>query len=177
VYQFDHTVDSPPIHHPRFIFERKRISTAAGPDSESLSSLVEQHDKQNIHPNLLLKFDIECDEWLIFEKAPPEILRRFSQMVGEFHFFEGLSADVRWRRLITRVLTKLTDDYAVIHVHANNWGDFHRVGDLILPNSLEITFVNRGVYSVCETDEIFPGPMDAPNLPDRPDVYLGTFRF
>jgi len=177
VYQFDHTVDSPPIQNPRFVFAKKRISTEAGVDTESLSSLVERHDRQNIHPNLLLKLDIECDEWLILEKAPPEILRRFSQIVGEFHFLEGLSADVRWRRLITRVLKKVTDDYAVIHLHASNWGDFHAVGDLIFPNTFEITFANRSVYSVSETNETFPGPMDAPNLPDRPDVDLGTFRF
>lgn len=176
VYQFDHTVDGPPIHDPRFIFARKRISTEIGPGSESLSSLVKQHDKQNTHPNLLLKFDIECDEWLILDNAPTEILRRFSQIVGEFHFFEGFSADCRWRRLITRVLKKLTDYYAVIHVHANNWGDFHTVDDLVLPNSLEITFANRAVYSLTETNETFPGPMDAPNLPDRPDVSLDIFK-
>jgi hypothetical protein len=173
VYQFDHTIDRPPItDNSRLIFAKKRISTEAGPDSESLCSLVAQHDKHNIDPNILLKIDIECDEWAIFDKAPSEILRRFSQIVGEFHFFEGFSADARCRRLINRVLRKLVDSYAVIHIHANNHGDFHKAGNLAFPNVLEITFANRNLYSFSETDETFPGPLDAPNDPNRPDVHL-----
>jgi hypothetical protein len=175
VYQFDHTVDSPPITDPRLIFSRKRISLEVGPDSESLISLVEQYDNHNIDPNILLKIDIECDEWLVFDKAPPDILRRFSQIVGEFHFFEGFSADARWRRLISRVLTKLTNDFAVIHVHANNYGDFHNIGHLTFPNVFEITFANRSLYSFYETEETIPGPLDAPNDPSRPDVHLDIF--
>jgi hypothetical protein len=136
---------------------------------------LERHDKHNIEPNILLKLDIECDEWAILDKAPREVLNRFAQIVGEFHFFEGYSADIRWRRLITRVLKKLTDDYAVIHVHANNYGDFHTLGSLTLPNVFEITFANRALYSFYRTDESFPGPLDAPNDPSRPDVHLDMF--
>jgi hypothetical protein len=175
VYQFDHTVDKPPITDSRLVFAKKKVSTEYGHDSESLSSLLERHDKHNIEPNILLKLDIECDEWAIFDKASREVLSRFAQIVGEFHFFEGYSADIRWRRLITRVLKKLTDDYAVIHVHANNYGDFHTIGGLTLPNVLEITFANRALYSFYKADESFPGPLDAPNDPGRPDVHLDIF--
>jgi hypothetical protein len=175
VYQFDHTVDKPPITDSRLVFTKKKISTESGLDSESLSSLLKRHDKHNIEPNIILKLDIECDEWAILDKAPREVLRRFAQIVGEFHFFEGYSADIRWRRLITRVLKKLTDDYAVIHVHANNYGDFHTLGSLTLPNVFEITFANRTLYSFFRTDESFPGLLDAPNDPSRPDVHLDMF--
>jgi hypothetical protein len=176
VYQFDHTVDAPITDNPRLIFARKRIFTEAGPESESLSSLIEQHDKQNTKPNILLKIDIENDEWAVFDTTPPEILNRFSQIVGEFHYLQGLS-DVHWRQLFTRVLEKLSDAYAVIHVHANNMGGFSNVANVIFPNVLEITFANRSMYSFSETDEIFPGALDAPNDPSRPDMHLGSFRY
>jgi hypothetical protein len=176
VYQFDHTVEAPVIDNPRLIFARKKISTEAGPESESLSSLIKRHDKQNANPNLLLKIDIENDEWAVFDTTPPEILNRFSQIVGEFHYLQGLS-DVHWRQLFTRVLGKLSYAYAVIHVHANNIGGFSNVANVIFPNVLEITFANRSMYSFSETNEIFPGPLDAPNDPTRPDLHLGSFRF
>jgi SAM-dependent methyltransferase len=176
VYQFDHTVDAPFVDNPRLIFAKKEISTEAGPASESLSSLVKRHDKQHSHPNILLKIDIECNEWAVFDSTPPEILSRFSQIVGEFHYFQAFS-DVKWRRLFARVLEKLSNAYAVIHVHPNNYAGFSNVSNVVVPNVLEITFANRSIYSFSETDEIFPGPLDRPNDPSRPDMHLGSFRF
>jgi SAM-dependent methyltransferase len=176
VYQFDHTVDAPVTDNPRLIFARKKISPEAGPDSESLLSLVSRHDKRNAHANILLKIDIECSEWAVFDSTPPEVLSRFSQIVGEFHYFQGFS-DVHWRQLFASVLKKLSKAYAVVHVHANNYAGFSNIANVIVPNVLEITFANRGLYSFSETDEVFPGPLDVPNDPSRPDMHLGTFRF
>jgi hypothetical protein len=176
VYQFDHTVDAPITDNARLIFARKRICTEAGPEGESLPSLIQQHDKRNAKPNILLKIDIENDEWAVFDTTPPEILNRFSQIVGEFHYLQSLS-NVDLRQLFTRVLEKLSKAYAVVHVHANNFGGFSNVANIIFPNVLEITFANRSMYSFSETDEIFPGPLDAPNDPSHPDLHLGSFRF
>jgi hypothetical protein len=102
VYQFDHTVDAPITNNARLIFERKKISTEAGPDSESLTSLIERHDKRNANPNILLKIDIENNEWAVFDTTPSELLNRFSQIVGEFHYFQDFS-DAHWRQLFACV--------------------------------------------------------------------------
>jgi hypothetical protein len=176
VYQFDHTVDAPITDNARLIFARKRISPEASAESESLSSLVKRHDRHSTRPNILLKIDIENNEWAVFDATSPEILNRFSQIVGEFHYLQGFS-DAGWRQLFNRVLTKLSDAYAVVHVHANNVAGFSNVANVIFPNVLEITFVNRSIYRLLETDEIFPGALDAPNDPSRPDMHLGSFRF
>jgi FkbM family methyltransferase len=176
VYQFDHTVDAPITDNARLIFARKKIATQGGPDSETLPSLIERHDKHNASPNILMKLDIEADEWAVFDATPPEMLCRFSQIVGEFHYFQGL-ADPQWRHLIARALQKLSNHYAVVHVHANNYAGFSNIANVVVPNVLEITFANRRIYSFTQTDEIFPGPLDEPNDPSRPDMYLGSFRF
>jgi hypothetical protein len=47
----------------------------------------------------------------------------------------------------------------------------------MIPSVFEVTYANRGMYSIVETDEIFPGPLDTPNDPSRPDMHLGNFRF
>jgi hypothetical protein len=176
VYQFDHTVEAPETENPRLVFARKRICPEAGAESETLLSLVKQHDKQNVCPNLILKIDIEGDEWAVFDATPPDMLTRFSQIVGEFHYFQAFD-DFNWRQIFHRVLTKLSDAYGIVHVHANNYAGFSNVCNVVFPNVLEITFANRNVYSFSETDEIFPGPLDSPNDPGRPDMHLGSFRF
>ncbi len=176
IYEFDHTVDAPVTDNARLIFARKRISTEVGPDSESVPSLINRYDKQNVHPNILLKIDIENDEWAVFDATPPEMLKRFSQIVVEFHFFNSFS-DFHWRRLYARVFKKMSEAYAVVHVHANNFGGVSNVANVVVPNVIEITFANRDVYSFSETDEIFPGSLDVPNDPNHPDIHLGSFRF
>jgi hypothetical protein len=176
VYQFDHTVDAPITDNTRLVFAKKRIASEAGPESESLSSLVSRYDTQHRIPNILLKLDIERDEWAVFDSTPGDVLSRFSQIVGEFHYFEGF-AYPDWRQLCSRVLKKLSDIYAVVHVHANNFADLSNIANVIIPNVLEITFANRSLYSFSDTDEIFPGPLDTPNDPSRPDIHLGSFRF
>jgi hypothetical protein len=176
VYQFDHTVDAPITDNARLIFAKKRISSEVGPETESLSSLVGRHDRRHPRPNILLKIDIETEEWAVFDTTPPEILDRFTQIVGEFHYLQGFS-DVNWQLLFRRVLQKLSYAYGVVHVHANNYGGFSSVANVIFPNVLEITFANRSMYSFVETDEMFPGPLDTPNDPSHPDLHLGSFRF
>ena len=177
VYQFDPTIDSPPATDNRgLIFAKKKISGQAGPDSESLASLVTLHDKRNSHPNIMVKMDIENDEWTVFDQTSPEILARFCQIVVEFHFFNN-PLDNYWRQIYARVFKKISDLYGVVHVHANNYGEFINVGNVMIPNVFEVTFANRSIYSFKDTDEIFPGPLDRPNNPTCPDMYLGSFRF
>jgi FkbM family methyltransferase len=176
VYQFDHTIDAPITDHARLIFAKKKIAAQAGLNQETLAALIEHHDKQKKSPNIILKIDIENDEWMVFDATPSELLSRCSQIVGEFHYLEGL-ADSDWRQLFARVLKKLSEAYAVVHVHANNHAGFSNIANVVIPNVLEITFANRTLYSFSETDEVFPGPLDEPNNPSRPDMYLGSFRF
>jgi hypothetical protein len=129
-----------------------------------------------MRPNLLLKIDIENDEWAVFDSTPLELLGRFSQIVVEFHFFTSPS-DFNWRQLYGRVLRKMSHEYAVVHVHANNFGGFSNVANVVIPNVFEITYAKRGIYSFEVTDEVFPGPLDSPNDPGHPDLHLGSFRF
>jgi hypothetical protein len=177
IYQYDPSIDSPPVtDNPRLIFTKKKISSRDANDSDSLSSLVARHDKRLSRPNILVKMDIENSEWLLFDETPSDVLSRFSQMVVEFHL-RNHPLNSYWRDIYARVFQKLSDLYAVVHVHGNNFGKFINVGNVMLPKSFEVTFANRNMYSFVESNELFPGPLDAPNNPTYPDMYLGNFRF
>jgi hypothetical protein len=176
IYQFDHTVDAPLPHDERMIFAKKMIATDRGPDRETLEDLVAQHDKGAERPNLLLKMDIECAEWRVFQETSGTALGRFSQIVCELHAFQNLWEE-GWRRGVRDALEKLNEQYAVVHIHGNVCGGISSVAGVLIPNVLEATFVNRALYEVEETDETFPGPLDLSCDPRQADLYLGTFRF
>ena len=157
-------------------FEKKMIGPVSSPTVQSLADLVRAHDRRELRPNLLLKMDIEIHEWDVLNATDPALLSRFSQIVCELHYFQSLErAD--WRRKIHGALSRLQESYAVVHVHANTVGEASIIAGVFTPHVLEVTFANRRLYTLEETDETFPGPLDVSCASDEPDIWLGSFRY
>ena len=97
VYQFDGTVDGPPVDNPNFHFEKKMIMPWTSDSTENIETLVARHDKGLKKPNIILKIDIEHGEWPVFEATTTHAISRFSQIIAEFHGFDYLE-DPSWRR-------------------------------------------------------------------------------
>lgn len=176
IYQFDHTVEDPAPDDHRFVFAQKMIAPTAGPGAVTIADLVRGHDKGEDRPNIFLKMDIENAEWLSILATPRAELSRFSQIVCELHYFQGL-AHPGHRAAVYEALSRLNDDYAVVHVHANNYAGWADIANVILPCVMEVTFANRALFQFEETDEMFPTRMDASCDPAKPDMFLGAFRF
>ena len=174
VHQFDHTSESPPAAHPLITFHKLRVAAEDTPDSRTLDTLV-AHFLPSAQ-KAVLKMDIERDEWPVFAAASVETLGRFSQIVCEFHGFHLLSEPSRYDYALT-VISKLKMLFEVVHVHGNNAHPMVNVSDVMLPRILEVSLASRRHYQFEETSEIFPTPLDQPNLPERPDLQLGCFKF
>lgn len=175
VEQFDHSVERAPSNHRLLRFHRKMISANATFDRTTVSDLVAAHSKLAA-PDLILKMDIENGEWDVFDHTPEAILAKFAQIVCEFHNMSHLT-DSTFRERARRVLEKLHEYFAPIHVHGNNCCRMINVCNISLPDFLEVTFASRSRYSFVENNETFPTPLDAPNCPRLPEIILGTFRF
>lgn len=175
VYQFDHTVDGPPIQSSKFVFFKQRVSFKEGPAQISINALLGSRVASG-ETDLLLKMDIESDEWDVLDSADPALLAHCRQFVCEFHHLDRL-ADKDFRDRALRCYAKLAEIFFVCHVHANNCGNLFNVGNIALPESLEVTFANKNRYAARETAELFPGPLDMPNQEGRADIFLGSFRF
>lgn len=176
VYQFDHTVDAPRPRDPRMIFEKKMIGVDREDYVETLSALIRRHDRGETKPNIFLKIDIEDWEWPVFDVTEDRDLRRVRQITGELHGFEFFHYKPWWQRT-QRVLKKLSKQFALVHVHANNSAAITSIDNMLLPNVLEMTFVNRDVYRIAPSNERFPAALDTPCDPRQPEIALGAFSF
>lgn len=167
IFQYDHTVDGPPIDHPNFHFRKQAIDTGEG----SLKKIL-QRNRHFFNHDLFLNMDIEGHEFEVIPSTPQATLDRFSQIVIEIHWLTKISDDQYYARVIETLQT-LRRSHEVIHVHANNWGYFGNLGGVGLPDSFELTLVKRSLHSFecCEKD--FPTELDRPCNPDRPDYPLG----
>lgn len=175
IYQFDHTVDAPPIENPFFKFRKNGIGAKDNGVFLSIASIL----KQNGHlesKDLILKIDIECAEWEVFDDLSTSIFVCFDQIVVELHSFLRLR-EHDWLSRAQRVLGKLYQSHVPFHVHANNWGDFQIIEGIPIPDVIEVSYLRRDRHVIKPSSEFYPTPLDFPCHPDRPDIMLGSFRF
>ena len=159
VYQYDHTVDDPRPNDPRLVFHKKMIGVEERAGIETLPALVRRHDRGQQRPNIFLKIDIEGWEWPVFDEIDEADLGRIRQITGEFHGFEFFRYPV-WRERMVRAMTKVARRFALVHVHANNCASTTVVDGIMLPNVLELTFLNRACYATEPSGERFPSVLD-----------------
>lgn len=177
VFQFDYTINSPPTHHKLCKFSKLKIVASEPSNATEISiSDILRKCKIESDDDLLLKIDIEGAEWEIFSAVDDAILRQFRQIICEFHDFYRIGHAL-WRRRAFHVFEKLTKTHCVVHVHANNYDAMINVRGVTIPEVLEMTFVRRKDYQICNSREEFPTELDRPNDPNAPDIVLGNFTF
>lgn len=164
IFQYDHTVDGPPVGHDQFNFHKIKVATQDGPQATSLDSIV---SKNHISApgSSFLKMDIEGDEWDVFLSTSDETLDKFSQIVCELHDLHLIVNDDFHKKVI-QTLNKLTQKFEVTHIHGNNYAPLLiSPGLCAIPQVIEVSFANRKLFSFTESREHLPGPLDAPCNP------------
>lgn len=163
VNMFDHTIDALPCEHRLFTFTRRGLAPKdSPPDFLSLESILATADKSD---DLILKMDIEGDEWPVLAASPESLLYRFRQIVIEMHGFTSFSSHEEVQRKI-KALERLNCHHQVVHVHANNNAPYEIIGGLPFPDVLEVTYARKKDFGEFK---IFDGKYPRPEL-DRPNV-------
>ncbi len=173
VDQFDHSILETPTSHRLLNFSRKKISAHRSADAATLEDIVVPYSRPGL-PDLILKMDIEGDEWEVLDNTSAETLSRFAQVICEYHSFHLLRQS-QFQMRARRVLEKLGRLFFVIHTHANNFGGFSTMADKVIPHVLEVTYANRARYKVEASDESLPTPLDFPCDPYAEEIALEFF--
>jgi len=177
VFQYDHTVDAPPVVHPNFRHFKVGITDddALAPDMKRLDSLMRDNGHAD-RDDMVLKVDIEGYEWDSLEVLDSSTFAAFRQIVVEFHGLRLLDIG-SFRERAHRVFSTMRRTHEVIHVHANNFAGMCIVKGIPIADCVEVTFVNRKFHSFIPSRDCFPGNLDSPNDPHRVDLVLGPFFF
>lgn len=120
---------------------------------------------------MILKVDIEGAEYDVFANLDDAILKKFRQIVIEFHKL----TDPSMKEKITTAVSNLNKTHQLVHIHANNWGHYSLCAGKLLPELLECTYVNKDNYQFVDNTRSFPTILDQPNNIRRPDVFLGRW--
>lgn len=177
VEAFDPFIPALPKEHKRFTFHKYGIGLKYRP----ITGVIK---------NSLLKMDTEWDEWGAFQLLSEEELKKFNQILVEFHlvhmeprgglspYFHQLYNEVCYRvnedlfAQYCEILKRLLNWFIIFHIHANNSLPLTDVDGWWLPPLLEVSMVRKDfVKRAAPTKASFPTPgLDFPNKTDRPDI-------
>jgi hypothetical protein len=117
--------------------------------------------------SLLLKIDVEAAEWDIFAEEPVENMRKFREIVVEYHWISKTEN----HDLYAKAVKKIEDaGFAVAHLHGNNFGGgLQEFGEYEIPNVLEVTYIQKPTQG-CAADLPYHLDLDEPNNANSPEL-------
>jgi hypothetical protein len=165
IHLYDHTVDDipSPVHNALFWKE------AIGYVEKGAVTLEEALTRLNPAASVILKMDIEGNEWEVL--ANTVSLESFKQIVIEFHGLHNLTSIEHFVRM-TSTFQKLHAIHAPIHLHANNYAPAAVIGNCLVPDVIEVTYLNRANYNMHPIEPSPGSEFDNPNSPLLPEIAL-----
>jgi len=135
-FGFDGTIQNYPYEYTNKIsFIKKNIGTVDDDNQTNLSYLISKYD------NIFLKMDIEGGEYHWLWTITEEQLKKFKQIVFEFHGINDDSWGIIYQAKVI-CLEKLKQTHYLIHVHGNN----HSGSTNGIPDVVELTYVNKKYF-------------------------------
>lgn len=171
VNQFDCTVDTSKCRTCKFFkkcivsADRQHHKAHLETDDWSLQqALAATGQAEARDGSLLMKMDIEKSEWPLFAFESSESLRKFGELIVEFHNLNN----VRLHPVYLAAMQHIRDaGLKVVHLHGNNNRGMFEAGNQSIPQVVEVTFVQRSERSGgCLEDQQY-NELDAPNLTPR----------
>lgn len=140
----------------------------------NLSNFLKRIDKLD-STSLLLKIDIEGNEFKILSTVSKEILEKFAILVIEFHNLEELFVS-RARQSEVKEILQLFENYVNIFSKANNCGGQFSYLGINFPRIVEVSLLrndwfNKNKFEKLNNYEIVPFK----NCPNRKQIYLPKF--
>ena len=165
VFMYDHTINKLPFENSKFHWEKIGLTGIKNNNNmKTLSELIEEngHSKER---NMILKVDIESNEWDVFQYLPINNLRQFKYIVGEFHF--SSSNKVKYYNILKKILVT----HQIFHIHCNNCGRIIKLNGYFICKFFEISFVQKEGYEFTEDNNIYPiEGLDYKNCKDKEDT-------
>lgn len=170
----DFSVEDLPVPIPNSTLIRKKVVSRVQSSLKEISF----SELLNCYPSnesLLVKVDIEGDEWEIFSEIDWSQHPNVIQLVVEFH---GLLQKAKNGQLdlMLYVVKSLRQSFSVVNFHPNNYGQFEIFLNVPVPDVIEITFVKTALIDASKKSDTRHS-LNAPNNPFMPEIQIPFVSF
>jgi len=173
---FDGTINDLPAKNNAITFYKLNIGPDNNDKNTNLHDIIEKYD------NIFLKMDIETYEFRWFHSLKEEHIRKFKQIVIEFHFpfttnnFHNLDVNMPVAYKMD-VFKKLAQTHKLIHFHGNNCCGTTVYENIVTPNVFECTYLRNDIQISDELNsDPIPSNLDFKNT-GNPEIKLNWYPF
>ena len=175
VFMYDMTIEKLPYENEKFHFFKEGIGGVKdeAKSLDTLDNFIARNGHQN-NSNMILKMDVEGAEWNFLETVSAGTMRKFEQIVFEFHDLTSPKTFAAMERIIN-LIDKINVTHTLVHLHGNNNKHFINIENIgIVPDVLELSYLRTEHHKFHDDREIFlPSRLDIPNDQSMPDIPLG----
>ena len=167
----DAAVERPAADFP-FEFDRKFVGAHNDDTFMTLDAWFHRYlDGDHETGDMLLQMDIEGAEYQTLLSAPDALLAKFRIIAIEFHHLFKMLDYVAFP-IIDAAFRKLLTTHVVVHAHPNNNQGAVKIGDVVIPDVMEMAFLRRDRAKRLSPATTFPHPLDLDCDPDRQPLVL-----
>lgn len=177
VFEYDCTNPKVPAKCPQcdLRFKLECINSNTAKPRNMFATLTQQLQRnghsQVAQASLLLKIDVEGAEWSVFAEEPIDNLRKFREIIVEFHNLGDVGKHPVALRAVHNILRA---GFAVNHIHGNNWAGEAHFGNYAIPTVLEVTYLQRSNAGSKCVDHSTLLPEDAVNNENVKELQTAT---
>ena len=168
IYMADKTVERPNLSKENYEFLKKNIGTYEDDETITLDAWINNYKVQS---DILLQMDIEGSEYEAINSISESNLQKIQIMVIEFHHFEQVLTKMG-HLVINSALQKILKYFDVAHIHPNNCCGSYKIREMVIPSTLEITFLNKDLTLKKEKIDEMPNKLDYKNVENKADIFL-----
>ena len=165
-YLFDHTINKSPWEKDLLKYTPEGLGF-----DDKCKDFLDHYEQFSLKKDVLLKIDIEGNEYSYFENTDLEKISKVtSGLLLEIHWINTPNILDRFINL----MNQLNQYFILNHIHGNNYGTVWNYKSYILPNVLELSFINKK-YNLNPVKDKISYPilnLDYPNNPSSPDINL-----
>jgi hypothetical protein len=170
----DYSVESAPIKNDLFDFEKKYLGLKNNEIFMTLESWISK--KAPSQSDFILQMDIEGAEYGVILESNSDTFKKFRILVIEFHGLDSLFDRLGFE-LIELAFTKILKNFEIIHIHPNNCCKPIEYNGIVVPPSMEFTFLRKDRISQRRKSLFSPHKLDRKNVAKKADFPLPTCWF
>ena len=148
-------------------FFKKKLSLFSNENQITINDWIDNKDEE-----IILKIDIEGDEYMNLASITNEKLMKVRILIVELHDLRNLR-NLIFLRNFDKIISKLIQFFYPCHLHINNMSKVINIGGFKVPDMLEMTFIRKDrVKDFNFNYSKLPNKLDKKTVKDKEEIIL-----
>ena len=148
-------------------FLKKKLSLFSNENQITINDWIDDE-----HEEIILKIDIEGDEYINLASITNEKLTKVRILIVEFHDLRNLK-NLIFLRNFDKIISKLNHFFYPCHLHINNMSKVKNIAGFKVPDMLEITFIRKDRIKNFDLKySKLPNKLDKKTVKDKEEIIL-----